>query len=271
MRRARRGRKRRTILEIRGSSPRNYKNTLVFLAADTNRLRELEQAVRQYLAWSSIWDDRVTLNLDQFQSQQAETKRKNADETVDARIPETYQWLIVPGQPDPQGQHRVDRDPPPGPGALATRASKKLKSEELFMVQLGGVGSATRSTAFRSGGGITSGSSNSARTWPAIFTCPESATRISVIAAVQRWAGANSWQEDTFAYAEGWDEARGRYKGLRGGQPAGRVSADSDALIVKPDIAAAQIEADRRGRKASTPGVHGTPTPLSNQTWTRPA
>src|SRR5262249_25314129 len=51
------------ILESRGSGPRNYKNTLVFLAPDVNRLRELEQAARQHLAWSSIWADRVTLNL----------------------------------------------------------------------------------------------------------------------------------------------------------------------------------------------------------------
>jgi uncharacterized protein len=43
----------------------------MFLAADSNRLRELEQAVRQYLAWSSIWDDHIKLNLDQFQSSQA--------------------------------------------------------------------------------------------------------------------------------------------------------------------------------------------------------
>ena len=42
-------------------------------------LRELEQGVRKYLAWSSIWDDRVTLNLDQFQLRQAETKKKSAD------------------------------------------------------------------------------------------------------------------------------------------------------------------------------------------------
>ena len=104
------------ILESRGSSPRNYKNTLVFLAADANRLRELEQAVRQYLAWTSIWNDRVTLNLDQFQARQAETKRKTADETVDARIPETYQWLIVPGQPDPQGKPDWTEYPAPRPG-----------------------------------------------------------------------------------------------------------------------------------------------------------
>src|SRR5260370_5930813 len=91
------------ILDSRGSAPRNFRNTLVFLAGDVNRLRELEQAVRQYLAWQSIWDDRVALNLDQFQTRQAETKRKSADEAIDLRINEAYQWLLVPGQPDPKG------------------------------------------------------------------------------------------------------------------------------------------------------------------------
>lgn len=33
-----------SILENRGTSPRNYKNTIVFLAGDMNRIRELEQA-----------------------------------------------------------------------------------------------------------------------------------------------------------------------------------------------------------------------------------
>lgn len=84
------------ILESRGTTPRSCKNTLVFLAGDANRIRELEQAVRQLLAWSSIWDDRVSLNLDQFQTRQADTKKKSADEAVDLRIGEAYQWLLVP-------------------------------------------------------------------------------------------------------------------------------------------------------------------------------
>lgn len=122
----------------RAAPARNYKNTLAFLAADATRLRELETAVRQFLAWNSIWDDRETLNLDQYQMRQAETKRKCAGETVCARIPETYQWLHVPSQPDPKRpvewtEIRLARS-----DSLATRAAKKLKNEELLMVQLGG-------------------------------------------------------------------------------------------------------------------------------------
>src|SRR5690606_21753175 len=54
------------ILERRGTSSRKYPNTLVFLAPDSTRLQDLEQAVRQYLAWKSIEAERKTLNLDEF-------------------------------------------------------------------------------------------------------------------------------------------------------------------------------------------------------------
>ena len=127
------------ILDSRGASPRNFRNTLVFLAGDANRLRELEQAVRQYLAWLSIWDDRETLNLDQFQTRQAETKTKSADEAIDLRITEAYQWLLVPGQPDPKGEVVWTDLKLQGQDSLATRAAKKLKSEESLLTQMGGV------------------------------------------------------------------------------------------------------------------------------------
>lgn len=74
-----------------------------FVAGDTSRLKDLEAAVRPFLAWKSIWNEREQFNLDPFQAKQADTKRKNADDTVTVRIPETYPWLLVPNQPDPRG------------------------------------------------------------------------------------------------------------------------------------------------------------------------
>ena len=44
----------KAILESRGNTPRLYRNTLVFLAADKTRLQDLDEAVRRYLAWESI-------------------------------------------------------------------------------------------------------------------------------------------------------------------------------------------------------------------------
>ena len=53
----------KSILESRGNSPRLYKNSLVFLAVDKTRLQDLDEAVRRYLAWESILDEKDKLNF----------------------------------------------------------------------------------------------------------------------------------------------------------------------------------------------------------------
>ena len=55
------------ILESRGTTPRLYRNTVVFLAPDQTRLQDLDEAVRQHLAWESILADRDVLDLSPHQ------------------------------------------------------------------------------------------------------------------------------------------------------------------------------------------------------------
>ena len=225
------------ILDSRGSSPRNFRNTLVFLAGDTNRLRELEQAVRQYLAWLSIWDDRVTLNLDQFQTRQAETKRKSADEAADLRITEAYHWLLVPGQPDPKGEVAWTDLKLQGQDSLATRAAKKLKNEESLISQMGGVRLRTELDRIPLWTGNHVGIKQLCEYMARYLYLPRVRDEDVILAAVRDGLERLTWQDETFAYAEGWDEPRNRYKGLRAGQP-GRVVLDSESLVVRPEIAA---------------------------------
>ena len=52
-----------------------------------------------------------------------------------------------------------------------------------------------------------------------------------------------TWQSDTFACAESYDDAAGRYRGLRGGQVV-NLSVDSAGLLVKPDVARRQMDAE---------------------------
>jgi predicted AAA+ superfamily ATPase len=260
------------ILESRGPSPRNYKNTLVFLAPDTNRLRELEQAVRQFLAWKSIWDNRETLNLDQFQTRQADTKRKSADETVDARIPETYQWLIIPGQSDPKGPVEWTEIRLQGQDSLAVRAAKKLKSEELFMVQLGGIRLRHEVDRIPLWRGNHVSLKQLCEDMARYLYLPRIRDEDVLLGAIRDGIERLTWNPETFAYAEGWDEQRKRYKGLRAGQPA-RVIIDADTLLVKPGIAAAQFDAERqaagtaatRTGTAGLPSTAGAPIPTATQ------
>lgn len=89
------------FLNLRGSGPRIYRNTLVFVAADKTRLPELEDAIRWNMAWDAIYKKREELDLNQSQIRTAEAKAKEWAGTVRQRIGETYYWLLVPTQSKP--------------------------------------------------------------------------------------------------------------------------------------------------------------------------
>jgi hypothetical protein len=91
------------FLEGRGNAQRLYKNMLAFIAPDENDAGALGLAIREFLAWKSIHDERDELNLDAQQRQQVATSLEKADETVDLRLRSAYNWLLVPTQPDPLG------------------------------------------------------------------------------------------------------------------------------------------------------------------------
>jgi predicted AAA+ superfamily ATPase len=91
------------LLTKRGTSPRYYKNLLIFLAPALPQLPPLEKSVAEYLAWESIVRDKETLNLDVSQSNQATSNRDKLHKEVDNFIKEAYQWMLVPEQPNPQG------------------------------------------------------------------------------------------------------------------------------------------------------------------------
>jgi hypothetical protein len=250
-----------SILDNRGTSPRNYKNTLVFLVADTTRLKELKQAVRQYLAWRSIVSDgegeNPALNLDSFQKRQAETKKKSADDTVNARIPETYQWLLVPGQPDPKGAMEWTEVRLQGQDGLAIRAAKKMKNEELLMVQLGGTRLRHELDRVPLWRGEHVGVKQLAEDFAKYLYLPRLRDDDVLLAAIRDGVERLTWKSETFGYAEGWDESKKRYKGLQGGQSV-RVLIDGQSLLVKSEAVSAQLDADEAKKTGTVVGGGGT-------------
>jgi hypothetical protein len=103
-------------------------------AAAKTRLQDLDEAVRKFLAWESILDEKDTLDLTPYQAKQAEAQKTAADGSVAARLPETYQWLLVPTQESPQAPVTLQTVRLVGSDALAERASKKLRNDELLIV-----------------------------------------------------------------------------------------------------------------------------------------
>ena len=88
----------REILNYRGSSPRQYRNMLVFAAADQRGIDALEQATAEYLAWSGICDRADELNLDAHQRRQATTQKDRSEQAVGLRMAEAYKYALIPRQ-----------------------------------------------------------------------------------------------------------------------------------------------------------------------------
>lgn len=84
------------ILNNRGTSPRTYRNMLAFVAPDYSLLPNLQQAVRDLLAWESIKTDSERLNLDAAQNAETSSNISRCNEAVKSRLNEVYCWLIVP-------------------------------------------------------------------------------------------------------------------------------------------------------------------------------
>jgi predicted AAA+ superfamily ATPase len=235
----------RAILESRGNTPRLYRNTLVFLAADKVRLQDLDEALRRFLAWKSILAEKDALNLDPHQVRQAETQMQAADGAVSARLPETYQWLLVPEQANPQAPIAWQAVRLSGSDSLAVRASRKLRSDETMVLTLGSTILRRHLDAVPLWRGDHVAVKQIVEDFARYLYLPRVAGPEVLVQAMRDGVALLTWQVDTFAHAESYDEATARYRGLRGGQVVA-LSPDSAGVLVKPDVARRQMDAEAR-------------------------
>ena len=98
------------ILKNRGEQPRFKQNRLIFLAADVDSVNRLREQVRSALAWQSIVSDikEMKLNLDQYQSRQANASCEDAKNALSRMVRETYKWLLSPVQEAKPGKGLSD-------------------------------------------------------------------------------------------------------------------------------------------------------------------
>jgi hypothetical protein len=173
-----------------------------------------------------------------------------ADGAVGARLPETYQWLLVPEQVNPQAPITWQAIRLSGGDTLAVRASKKLRSDESLVTSLG----STILRKYLDDVPLWRGEHVAVRQLVEDFArylyLPQLAGSEVLVHAIRDGVALLTWQSDTFAYAESHDEGGARYRGLRGGQ-AVSLSAESAGLLVKPDLARRQMDAET---PAASPG-----------------
>jgi predicted AAA+ superfamily ATPase len=230
----------KAIWESRGNTPRLYRNTLVFLAVDQARLQDLDEAARRFLAWKSIVDDEETLNLDDHQTKQAKNQMASAASVVTARLPEAYQWLLVPAQKTPHSPVEWESVRLSGQEGLAARASKKLRSNDALVVALG-VSVLRKYLDDTLWGGNHVSIRQLAEYFARYLYLPRLTSPAVLINAIRDGLGLITWAQDSFAYADSYDEAAGRYRGLTMSRQVSIADETCPGLLVKPEVAAEQL------------------------------
>lgn len=233
------------ILESRGTAPRLFRNTLVFLAPDRSRIQDLEDGATRYLAWRSVVDDGDKLELGHTQKRQAESRLRDAESTLDNRIPEAYIWVLSPRQEKPSSPVTFDPVKVGGQEGLAARVSKKLRNEEQLIVNLAG----TILQMHLNRVPLWRGNHVAVRQLVEDFAkypyLPRVAGPDVIVRAIQDGVASTTWASDGFGFADAYDENAGRYRGLKGGVQLNVIDADSPGLVVEPVVAEAQVEKDR--------------------------
>lgn len=248
------------ILENRGNSPRVYRNTLVFLAADEQRMLELEDAVREWLAWQSICDDREILNLDPFQFRQSETEFAEAKATVEQRIPETFRWVLVPRQEVGEKESSIEVIRVQPSNGLAHSICMRLKRDGLLNTVYSGITLKLELDRIPLWRGDHVSLEQLAEDFARYQYLPRLVKPELIIGAVEQGVSLTTWMSDSFAYAEGYDEAKQRYIGLQAGRIINaRLSKES--LVVKPDVAARQLEEESVAEPREVVSIAGKPLP----------
>lgn len=253
--------------EQRGTANRTNRNTVVYLAADEARLEELDAATRDYLGWSHVLANEADLDLTQNQKNQAAQRQAQADQTVTARLLQSFTWALVPTQPDPGSPFLIRETKVEGQSqSLAERVSRRLGNDGDLSTRQA---AATIRLAINKvpqiwrDGHVTLGA-----LWGLYSQYPymprlrdrkvlnEGIVDLPMI-----------WVTDAFALATGYDEGAGRYIGLWTPEDKGAAPVATDTLLlVRPDVATQQREAESEPKVSSEEQLaalveqHGGPT-----------
>jgi hypothetical protein len=179
---------------------------------------------------------------------------------VTARIPETYQWLLVPTQSTPQSAVEWQSFRLTGQDALAVRVSKKLKNDELLVTSFGSARLRMDLDKVPLWRGDHVAIRQLVEDFGRYLYLPRVRGPEVLLGAIRDGLSLLTWEKDSFAYAESYDEGAESYRGLRGGQHVTIVDADSPDLVVKSEVARKQLEAEQIPATA-LPGAQPSATP----------
>lgn len=244
------------LVTRRGAAPRENANTLVVLAPDDARWDELEQAVRQQLAWAQVAKSAREMELLPSQADLAHKKADEYNTIVAQRLRGTWIWALYPEQQNGAEPLRIAAAKHDGASdSLVQFLGPRLRNNDIVQTQISPLAiSIELRSHLRSR--WNSGRISVGELWGYHVKYPYLARlrdKSVLVDAIERVMIDPGWSQGGFALADGYDEASGEFRGLRFPieDPAPAI-ADA-TLLVEPALA-------ERNRPAQLlpPGGEGT-------------
>ena len=202
-------------------------------------MSSLREEVKRFLAWKSIKEDSIDLNLDAAQNRETENNLNRSNQTVEARILETYSHLLVPYIDREVDLKTVVWDEISirgGTDTIVVKAARKMQQNEQLITQWAPalLNMQLENLLWQDRNEINVGD-----LWKLLCTYCY-LPRLSSFEVLQNTIQAGVNSEDYFAYAESVND--GKYVALKYNQYVGCI--DRSGYIVKKDAALKQKAAE---------------------------
>ena len=145
----------------------------------------------------------------------------------------------MPAQANPQATIEWQAIRLSGQDSLAVRASKKLRNDDSIVPNLAGTSLKNYLDRIPLWRGNHVPIKQLAEDFARYLYLARLTDTDVLLNAISEGVRLLTWMNDSFAYADSYDEASNRYRGLRGKESI-------NGLLVKPDVAHAQLEAETK-------------------------
>ena len=232
------------FLQQRGDAARVRRNTLLFLAARRDEIRDLRNKVSDYLAWDSIVSGAARIeNLTGDRRVQAHGSLRGADSAVRGALVQAYRQALAPVQDDPQrADYRLsvaEISAVDAGGAIVDAALGRFRDDEALVEAISPTALASLLNEFVWGNGVNPQDHISIDALWDMLTSNVYMHRLRNRTVLDR-AIAQGVSEGAFGYASGYQTDK--YQGLRYREPHedpsfGALAEHVTGLLVSPEMA----------------------------------
>ena len=236
---------------------RTFRNTLLFIAARRDDIRDLKNLVKNYLAWNSIMnEDDLHSSLGNLTGTRLDQTKENLESIEDAvttSLFKAYRWALSPSQSDPQ-KNDYDFsvvDTRPEDGRIIQRLREKFADDDAIVTKIAPEIFAAKLQRYVWSSDVYQDQIEINRLWKLMAQnvyMPRLSDRNVLAMCIREGITAG-----TFGYANAYQG--GDYRNFRFEEQIGglRIVEDSTAVLINPEMAKLLKEAQREKSDPPTP------------------